>query len=155
AGTGAYCVSRSARNGFRLHRERRARRHAWRWVRAASAMNKRSHNPGDDVANDETLSDLLREVGARDLPTQDATNEVRETVHAEWRVLVEERRRRNRKLVYGLAASIVVAVFAVTLSVRLTSTPPVQVASITRVDGALQVDHGGDGEWRPVAVGEH
>jgi len=118
-------------------------------------MSKQPHNPGDDVANDETLSDLLREVGARDLPTQDVMGEVRQAVHAEWRALVEERRRRNRKLVYGLAASIAVAVLAVAFSVRFTSAPPVQVASVTRIDGALQVDHGGNGEWRPVTVGEH
>jgi len=118
-------------------------------------MSRQPHDPDDDVANDEALSDLLREVGARGLPTQDAMNEVRQAVHAQWRELVDERRRRNRKLAYGVAASIAVAVLAVAFSLRFTSALPVQVASVTRIDGALQVDHGGRGEWRTVTVGEN
>lgn len=118
-------------------------------------MNKQPRNPGDDVANDDTISHLLREVGARDLPAQDLMNEVRQAVHAEWRTLVEERRRRNRKLAYGVAASVAIAVLAVAFSLRFTSVPTVQVASITRIDGVLQVDRGGNGEWRTVTVGEN
>src|SRR5437868_866685 len=106
-------------------------------------MSKQFHNAGDDAANDESISDLLREVGARNLPTPTMMDEVRQAVHAEWQGLVEQRRRRTRNVVYGVAASVAVAVLGVAIGLRFVSSPPVQVASVTRVDGALQVDHGG------------
>ncbi len=118
-------------------------------------MSKQPHDPGDDSVSDETIGHLLREVGARDLPTPEVMNEVRQAVHAEWRILVDERRRRNRKLAYGVAASIAVAALAVAFSLKFTAAPAVQVAAVTRIDGPLQVDHGGNGEWRTVSVGEN
>lgn len=114
-------------------------------------MSKQSDRPDvDDAAVDQ----LLREVGARDLPAADLMNEVRQAVHGEWRAMVEQRKRRSRIVIYGLAASVVVAVLAVAVSWQFMSAPPAAAASVARVEGVLQVDPVGSGEWRAVKTGE-
>lgn len=118
-------------------------------------MNKRPDRPDPD---DAAIDQLLREVGARDLPAAGVTNEVRQAVHDEWRAMVEQRTRRNRFIAYGVAASVAVAALAVIISLQFTATPfnPVAnpVASVARVEGVLQLDPAGSGDWHAAKAGE-
>jgi ferric-dicitrate binding protein FerR (iron transport regulator) len=114
-------------------------------------MNRQPDRPDPD---DAAIDQLLREVGARDLPAADVMNEVRQAVHDEWRAMVEQRTRRNRFIAYGVAASVAVAALAVTISLQFTATPPNPVASVARVEGVLQLDPAGSGDWHAAKAGE-
>jgi ferric-dicitrate binding protein FerR (iron transport regulator) len=117
-------------------------------------MSERLHPPGFDDGNDENLRQLLREVGARDLPSADVMHEVRSAVHGEWQAVVAQRRTRTRVIRFGIAASIAVAVLAITFALRFATGPGAPVASLARVDGALQIAVDSGDHWRTAAVGE-
>ena len=53
-------------------------------------------------SNDASIEALLREVGARDEPSAAATSEVMSAVHAEWRTIVQQRRRQQRVVAWRL-----------------------------------------------------
>jgi ferric-dicitrate binding protein FerR (iron transport regulator) len=116
-------------------------------------MNER-HDPIDNDADDESIRQLLREAGTRDLPPAHVMNEVRQAVHAEWREVVKAKRRRSRFVGYGIAASVAIAAIAATLALRLMTATAEPVAQVARVDGALQVALDGAERWRVVKVGE-
>lgn len=116
-------------------------------------MSKQPRNTESDGASDESIRQLLREVGARDLPSSDVMNEVRQAVQGEWRSMVDQRRQRNRFIGYA-AAGVAAVALAVTLTVQFASGPAEPVASIARVEGVLQAAAGGSGEWRTVAAGD-
>jgi len=118
-------------------------------------MNGQSHN-GDSGRSDreeQSIEQLLQGVGKRDLPSDSVAEQVRQAVHAEWRELVEQRQRRSRFLSYAMAAGVAAVVLAVALSLRFNSVSAVPVASVARVEGVLQVDPAGSGDWRAVAAG--
>lgn len=114
-------------------------------------MSSQTDSPDTD---DAAIDQLLREVGARDLPAADVMNEVRQAVHDEWRAMVAQRTRRNRLIAYAVAASVAVVALAVTISLQFTATPPNPVALVARVEGVLQVDPVGSGDWHAVKTGE-
>ena len=106
-----------------------------------------------DDDNEENLGALLREAGPRDLPSAELMQDVRQAVHAEWQSIVAQRRRRNRFVGYGVAASVLLAALATTIGLRV-STPSAQwVASVARIDGSLQMNSDGN-DWHAVSVGE-
>lgn len=112
-------------------------------------------NPPDRSDPDDAVIDqLLREVGVRDLPAADVMDEVRQAVHGEWRAMVEQRARRSRSIAYGIAAGIAAVALAVTIGLQFRSAASTPVASVARVDGVLQVDPAGSGNWRAVTAGE-
>jgi len=106
-----------------------------------------------DDDNEENLGALLREAGPRDLPSAAMMQEVRDAVHAEWQSVVTQRRRRNWYVGYGVAASIAVAAVATTIGFKMSAQPAVQVASVARVDGTLQMTSDGE-DWQTVRVGD-
>lgn len=108
----------------------------------------------DQALDDAAIDQLLREVGARDLPAAGVMNEVRQAVHGEWRAMVEQRKRRNRFIAYGVAASVAAVALAVAIGLRFTAALPHPVALVARVEGVLQVDQAGSGDWRAVKAGE-
>ena len=91
----------------------------------------------DPESNDNSLEELLREVGARDEPSADAMRDVRAAVHAEWQAMVDERRRQRRSMAWRIAASLVLAVLIATFARRFIEPEPVQVASIANIDGRM------------------
>jgi len=96
-------------------------------------------NPKDELHSDDAgIEDLLREVGARAEPSALLTDEVRSAVHAEWRAIVEARRRRLRGLTFAMAACVGV-VAATVIGLRIGQTGPVPVATIVRIEGSVQV----------------
>ena len=109
----------------------------------------------DSLDSDEAAIDqLLHEVGARDLPAPEVMDEVRQAVHGEWRAMVEQRTRRKRFVGYGIAAGVAAVALAVTVSLQFMAARPAPVAAVIRVEGMLQVDPGGNGDWRALKAGE-
>jgi ferric-dicitrate binding protein FerR (iron transport regulator) len=89
--------------------------------------------------DDEGIEKLLRHVGARDEPSADMMNEVQQAVHAQWREMLAERSRRRRTVAYGVAASIAIAVVVATATIQWIAPNRDPVATIARIDGALQL----------------
>ena len=88
-------------------------------------------------SNDASIEALLREVGARDEPSAAATSEVMSAVHAEWRTIVQQRRRQQRIVAWRLAAGVMLAVLVTTFAYRFMAPAPEQFASVASVDGRL------------------
>lgn len=109
--------------------------------------------------DDAGIEELLREVGARDEPSADMTQEVLTAVHAEWQALVQERRRRRRATTWGIAASFAVVLAAATFGLRLMQSESMPIATVAHIDGHLLADAGND-VWdaralgQPIAAGE-
>lgn len=82
------------------------------------------------------------------------SGEVRQAVHAEWLAVVAQRRQRRRVMAYGIAASVAVAAIGLVVGLRFMSAASASIATVTRVEGALQVDRTHDGTWRSVTVGD-
>ena len=83
------------------------------------------------------IEELLREVGPRNEPSRDVNRSVEAAVHAEWRAMVERRRGTRRKVAWGIAASVAVAVAIGIIGVRDRGSSSVGVATVARVDGHL------------------
>jgi len=116
-------------------------------------MSNKLPTPEDLQRDDDVgLEHLLREVGARDEPSQAITDDVRHAVHAEWQTVVAARQRRKRFVNYSMAAGILG--FAVSLGIvwRLMAGDPLN-ATVARIDGTVDVMTAG-GERHPLAVGE-
>lgn len=90
-------------------------------------MTKVHHEP---ESNDASIEELLRAVGARDEPSEQATRDVMSAVHAEWRVIVQQRRRQQRVLAWRFAAGVALAVLVSTFAYRFMTPEAAQVASI-------------------------
>jgi ferric-dicitrate binding protein FerR (iron transport regulator) len=96
--------------------------------------------PHATPADEAGIEELLRQVGARDEPAADMMRVVEAAVHAEWRSMLQERRRKRVYMTAGVAASAVLAIGTAMLGVRyLEPTTAIQVAQITRIDGHLLV----------------
>lgn len=67
-------------------------------------MTTVQHEP---ESNDASIEELLRAVGARNEPSPDTAQEVMSAVHAEWRDLVQQRRRQQRVVAWRIAAGAV------------------------------------------------
>src|ERR1044072_8948765 len=117
-------------------------------------MSERLNNHKIDDDNEEGLAQLLREAGARDMPSEEVTQDVRRAVHAEWQAIVAQRRRRNWFVGSGLAASLAVATIAATIGLKMGTSPATAIASVARVEGALQMTTDGGDEWHVVQPGE-
>ncbi len=90
-----------------------------------------------ESAADTSLEELLREVGARDEPSADVMQEVQAAVHAEWRSMVDDRRRQRRAVGWRIAASLVLAILIATFARNLVTAKPVQVATVANIDGSF------------------
>ena len=98
-----------------------------------------SAGPDAIQPGDAGIEELLRQVGARDEPAAEMMQEVQAAVHAEWQSMLQERRQRRRIVIFGVAASALLAVGVATLGVRYLGPAPTRVAQITRIDGHLRV----------------
>ena len=88
-------------------------------------------------SNDASIEELLREVGARNEPSAETARAVMSAVHAEWRDIVQQRRRQQRVVAWRIAAGVAFAVLVSTFAYRFMAPEPAQVASIAYVDGRL------------------
>jgi ferric-dicitrate binding protein FerR (iron transport regulator) len=105
--------------------------------------------------NDQDLERVLKSVGLREKPPADVERSVREHVHAEWRSVVFERRRRGRQRTYlALAASIVAAAVAFwALGPQLGGSAE-PVATVALATGDVRVTAGWFDNWHGVAGGQ-
>ncbi|HEY0686778.1 MAG TPA: FecR family protein [Steroidobacter sp.] len=81
-------------------------------------------------SHDASIEELLRAVGARDEPSSEATRDVMSAVHAEWRDIVQQRRRQQRVVAWRYAAGVALAVLVSTFSYRYLTPEAAQVASV-------------------------
>jgi len=113
-------------------------------------MNERIDKPeADDEA---ALEGLLRAAGSREMPPADVVDEVRQAVYGEWQDAVR-RRRRSRFATYGIAAGLAAGIVAAVLVFQPLRSPGEPIATVARVEGALQVADDGSEEWRAVLPG--
>jgi ferric-dicitrate binding protein FerR (iron transport regulator) len=117
-------------------------------------MNPQDESDGrNHDIDDAEVERLLGAVGRRAEAPVDLMEQVRRTVHAEWRVVVEARQRRRRLFAYGIAASGILALL-VTASLFMLTGTSVPVATIARLTGVLEASEDGSGEWRRLTVGD-
>jgi hypothetical protein len=101
---------------------------------------------------DGDLARLLGTAGARSRPAADATARVRAAVESEWRKVVASRRRTRLQVTWASAAGVALAAVGVWLARPLYRAEPGPVASLARVVGQVELDHG-DGHWSRLANG--
>jgi len=87
--------------------------------------------------DDAGIEELLREVGARDEPSEETSRDIEEAVRGEWQATLGQRRRFRRRLTWAVAASLAVATGAGIFGVRQAGQQPVDAAMVARVDGHL------------------
>ena len=107
----------------------------------------------DAPDDDDGVEQLLRQVGARDEPAAELARQVERAVHAEWRAMLDERKRRRRTFIYGLAASIAVAVVVATATLRWVAPDVAVAATIALIDGKMHLATR-DGAEREHRVGD-
>ena len=113
-----------------------------------------TREPDDKIASeDEAIERLLGALGPRDDVPAGAMEQVRHTVHAEWRALVGARQRRRRLFAYGLAASGLFAAI-VTFALFMVTGNRGPVATVARVIGTLEASDEGRGAWHALSVGQ-
>lgn len=99
------------------------------------------------------IARLLKNVGARSQPAQQAAAEVRAAVEAEWRSTVSARQQRRRFTGWAAAAGIAVAAVVAWMARPLYLPEPVAVATVARVVGDVQVESS-RGQWSHVVTGD-
>jgi ferric-dicitrate binding protein FerR (iron transport regulator) len=118
-------------------------------------MKGKTMSPEDNESEpgDDDLRTLLRRTGGRIVPPRDVTEEIRRAVHAEWQTIAAARNSRRRMVVFGLAASVAVAMLALALTLRSVSpTAPISFAVLERIEGTLAVGPVSDGAM-PARIG--
>ena len=99
-----------------------------------------SSNDNESALGDDEIEALLRQTGARLGPPAAVTEEIRRAIHAEWQIVAAGRKSRRRTIVFGLAASMAVAMLALALTLRSVSPPaPGPVAVLERIEGTLDI----------------
>jgi len=101
---------------------------------------------------DAGIEGLLRQVGARDEPSEDLMREVHAKVHAEWQTMIQGRRRRRLFLGLGLAAGLA-GILVLGLGPGFLTPGAVPVAQVVQVDGRLLLSSASDG-WTTPQVGQ-
>jgi ferric-dicitrate binding protein FerR (iron transport regulator) len=111
---------------------------------------KREH---DDLNADDDIGALLRQVGARHEPASAAVEEVRRAVHDEWRAIVAQRKRRNRVVAFGIAASIALVMVVASWALRFDA-PAERPVTVARIDGEAQFQTSPADPVRAINVGD-
>ena len=114
-------------------------------------MSKQNPIDTDDSGDDRGIEQLLQQVGGRSEPSPDLMNDVRDAVHAEWQSIVRARKQRQRFIGFAMAAGVACVALVATFVLRVMEPASVQVATVTSIDGHLQVT--GDNA-REVLVGQ-
>ena len=109
-------------------------------------------DPAQAHQEDGDLARLLAATGTRDRPSDQAFEQVRAAVEAEWKKSLAARRQRRQYTGWAAAAGIAVAAVGLWMARPLYLAPGGPVASLARVVGDVQVDDG-HGHWAPLATG--
>ncbi len=106
----------------------------------------------DGSSEDESLGLLLRETGARETPSAEMMDEVRQAVHAEWQSMVAQRQRRRWYVGTGLAAGIAAVAIAVVSNLQTHPAAVSPMATLARTEGSPQISTDGGHAWHPLAI---
>jgi ferric-dicitrate binding protein FerR (iron transport regulator) len=98
--------------------------------------NQRDQTSADDAS----IEELLRRVGAREEPAAEVMSEVQREVYAEWRAMLAERSHRRRTFAYGVAASVAFLAIIAVATLRFIAPADDVVATIALIDGPAQVE---------------
>ena len=105
--------------------------------------------------NDQDLERVLKSVGLREKPPADVEHAVREHLLAEWRSVVAERGRRNRRrTVFALAAGTAAAAVAIWALAPRLAEPGDAVATVALAAGDVRVTSGWLDGWHGVTGGQ-
>jgi ferric-dicitrate binding protein FerR (iron transport regulator) len=105
-------------------------------------------------AEDAEIAELLRQAGSRSKPPADMMSEVQAAVHAEWRqVVAEHKRRRLRTIAWAAAAAIGALAVGITLTSQLADAPARPMATLQRADGKVFVAADGN-QWNALRGGQ-
>lgn len=107
-------------------------------------------NTDHDQDEDGNVRALLREAGSRPMPSANVMASVRQAVHAEWQRSVARRARRLQVMKYAAAACVIAGLIGL-VGIQLAQLKREPVATIARMDGALETTLSGD-EWQPASM---
>jgi ferric-dicitrate binding protein FerR (iron transport regulator) len=115
-------------------------------------------NDRQDPDDQDALAALLRATGPRPMPSATAMAEAREAVAAEWREVSAARDRARKPVLRhshwaAAAAGIAIAAVAVWMIRSNVDAPAATVASLSRIEGTVEQDHG-NGQWTRLVAGE-
>lgn len=98
-----------------------------------------------DRMREQVLEDLFRQASVRERPALEDEQQIRASLREQWLDMTKGRRRRNR-LFFAAAASIAIAVFSATMSMRAPTTmePGIEVASVEVIKGDIRVRSAAD-----------
>lgn len=91
------------------------------------------NNQSQKSASEQFAEEVLSRAKPRVQPSQQIADDVRAAAHAEWQKLIS--RRRRRRTGFAIAASLVLAMTLIGVALYETPAEPVQVASISRMQG--------------------
>lgn len=114
-------------------------------------MNDSDNSTRDDA--DADLGALLRAAGPRPKPAASMEAEVLAAVEAEWRTVTQARSRRRRSIGWAAAAGVAVAALGVWIARPLYAPAPALVASISRIEGAVEYRTDRQDQWSPLPTG--
>src|SRR5512138_458506 len=111
------------------------------------------HEHNESIEEDD-IGALLRQVGARDEPSSVVTEEIRRAVHDAWHATVAQRRRRNRRMAFGIAASVALFMVVASWVLRINVAESDLPVTIARMDGHAELQSSPADVARATQVGE-
>ena len=111
-----------------------------------------SKQPVGEMPGEEALEQLFKRASPRLLPPEEDERIVREALYAEWDQLMGRRQRRRSVVQWAMAASVLIVVGAVALTVvpNLLQSPPQVAAHVERVLGPSELEE--DGAWHALTA---
>ena len=106
------------------------------------------------LEDDGDLAVLLQRAGGRDTPPANVQDAVWTVVHADWQVMVNERKHRQHRILgWSIAAAVATVACAALLALSAMRPAPVRIATIEHIDGRL-IASSSSGALPSIAPGE-
>lgn len=106
------------------------------------------------TVQDNDIERILKAAGPRPKPPVEIERALCESLRREWRAVVAERRVRERRIAFALAAGIVAAAVAAWLAIPGLTPPAQRIGTVALASGGLHAKSGRFGRWERVAAGE-
>ncbi len=105
--------------------------------------------------NDEDIERVLKSAGPRERPPAEIERALRNSLRTEWRAVVaDERRSRQRRTTFALAAGVLAAAIGIWFAVPQLTGQAEVIGSMTLAAGEVRARSGRFDSWRPVAAGQ-
>lgn len=102
---------------------------------------------------DHDIEKVLKAAGPREKPPLEIERALREGLRKEWRAVVAERRSRDRRRAFALAAGVMAAAIGAWLAIPNFTAPAQDAGTIALATGELHVKSGRFGRWEPAVRG--